>query len=556
MSIKTLLPITSWAAQYKLSLIRWDLIAGITLALFVLPESMAYASLAGVPPQYGIYCCLAGGLLFAIFTNSNQAAVGPTSAISLMVGTTVATLSGGDPSRWVAIAQLTAIVVFVLSFAAYLLKLSSLVSFIGNNVLIGFKTGAALTIAATQLPKLLGVHGVGGNFFERIYHLVLKLPETNTTVLLFGLAALALLIAANILLPGRPVSLLVVVGSILVVSFTSLGSMGLQLTGYIPPGLPSLARPALQFQDVDGVLALALGCFFMGYIETSSVVRTLSRKHRYPVDMRQELLSLGAANLATGLASGYPVSGGLSQSTVNDKAGAKTPMSLIVCSVVLGIILLFFTGLFKNLPEVILAVIVLDAISGLLKIKELRKLYSLSKLEFSVAMVAILGVLFFGILKGVLIAAIASLVILIKRVATPNVAVLGHIPGTLKFSDIRRHPDNAEITGCKIVRVESSIFYFNEEHVKKQIVAAVESAAEPVKLLVLDLSSAPAVDVAGSEMLLELCSELKARNIEVKIVEALAPVRDLLRLQGLEDFVGHLSRKDSINHILNMPEAT
>ncbi len=549
MSLKNIIPILDWGSAYRLSTLKWDVVAGITLAMFVLPESMAYASLAGLPGQYGIYCCIAGGLLFALFTKGRQVAVGPTSAISLMVGTSLAAMSGGDAFRWVAMAQLTALGVFMVSMAAYLLKLSSLVNFIGHNVLMGFKTGAACVIAATQLPKLFGVEGGGANFFERVYRLILHLPDTNVTVLLFGLAALALLVAGNRFLPGRPVSLLVVAGSIIIVGNTSLASQGLHVTGHIPAGLPELAWPGLRFREVDEIFGLVLGVFFMGFIETSSVVRTFGSKHKYPVDARQELLSLGMANLATGFASGYPVSGGLSQSTVNDKAGAKTPMSLIICSIVLGIILLYFTGLFQNLPEVILAVVVLDAISGLMKIKELKKLYTLSKPEFAVAMIAVAGVLTFGILKGVLVAAIASLAILIKRTAVPNVAVLGQIPGTNKFSDIKRHADNVELPGIKIMRIESSILYFNEQHISEQV-RNIVAGTPGIHLVVLDLSASPMVDVSGSDMLMALCEHFAERDIRVRIVEAHAEVRDLLRQQGVEALTGHVSRKLDIHDVV------
>lgn len=551
MQIKNLIPAIEWVPQYKVSFLKADVVAGITLAVFVLPESMAYASLAGLPGQYGIYCCLAACLLFAVFTRGHQVAVGPTSAISLMVGTAVASLSGGDPARWVAIAQLSALGVFIICMLAYFLKLSSLISFIGPNVLMGFKTGAALVIAATQLPKLFGVEGGGANFFDRIYKLLQHLPDTNLTVLLFGLAALILLLLGNHFLPGRPTSLFVVAGSIIVISTTSLATQGLHLVGNIPAGLPDIASPSLRFRDVEGILGLSLGIFLMGYVETSSVVRTFADKYKYPFDARQELLSLGMANLATAFASGYAVSGGLSQSTVNDKAGAKTPVSLIACAVLLALILLYFTGLFKNLPEVILAAVVLDAITGLMKIKELKRLYHLSKAEFAVAMIAVLGVLTFGILKGVLIAAVLSLALIIKRVANPNVAVLGNVPGTRRFTDIKRHPENVEIDGAKVLRIESGIFYFNEQHIDEEIRQAIASVS-PLKHLVLDMSSVTMVDVAGADMLNRLCSELTSQGIDVKMVEALAIVRDALRRQGLEEIVGHISRMPTIGDALQL----
>ncbi|MBS1545209.1 MAG: SulP family inorganic anion transporter [Bacteroidetes bacterium] len=547
--VADIFPVALWIREYNLGLARWDLVAGITLASFVLPESMAYASLAGLPGQYGIYCCIGGCFLFALLTQAKQVAVGPTSAISLMVGSTVAVLSEGDHQRWIAIASLSALVVFALCLTAYLLKLSSLVSFISENILLGFKTGAALSIAVTQLPKLFGVEGGGRNFFERVENLFLHLPETDMTIFLFGVSALALLLLGNKFFPGRPVSLVVVALSILAVTFFKEPFSSLHLTGNIPEGLPTIGRPSLRFTDVDGILGLALGVFLMGYIETMAVARTFGEKNNYRVDPRQELLSLGAANLASAVVGGYPVSGGMSQSTVNDKAGARTPMALIICSITLCILLLFLTGWLQNLPEVILAVVVLDAITGLIKLKELKRLYTLSRSEFFIALLAIVGVLTFGILKGVLIAAIASIVYLIARTSSPVVSVLGRVPGTYQYSDIQRHPDNEEIPHCRIVRVESSILYFNQGYVHERVTDAANGVKD-LRLLILDLSASPWVDVSASRMLIKLQMEQRARGVDVRIVNALSGVRELLRKQGMEESIGHISRRVSIDQLV------
>ena len=539
-------PISRWLPAYKRTFVRWDLVAGITLASFVLPESMAYATLAGVPTYFGIYCCLAGGLFYALFTTSRQVAVGPTSSISLMVGSTIAVLSGGDPARWAQIAGLTALAVAIICFIAYIFKLSSVVNFISDSILLGFKAGAALSIMATQLPKIFGVEGGGSNFFTRIWTLIKHLPETNWTVLIFGVSAMIILIAGEFFFKGKPVSLVVVIAAILVMSFTQLVSAGVHITGIIPEGLPSLSRPSLRFRDVDGVLALAFACFLMGYIETISAARTFALKNNYTISPRQELLSLGAANLAAAFSSAYVVAGGLSQSTVNEKSGAKTPMSLIICSVTLGVILLFFTSLLKNLPEVILAVIVIHAVSGLIKIKELKRIRELNRMEFNVALIAIAGVLVFGILKGVMISVIMSLILLIRRTASPEVAMLGRIGDSQNFSDRVRHPHNILLPGIVIVRVESSILYFNSEDILEKINGHLTSSGEPVKLLILDLSSAPYVDVSGSKMLLNLTKEWNRQGVIIRIVHALSGVRDILRKQGVEEMTGHISRDKTI----------
>jgi sulfate permease, SulP family len=544
--MKSYFPISDWLPKYQKSFLRWDLIAGITLASFVLPESMAYATLAGVPTYFGIYCCLAGGLFYAIFTTARQVAVGPTSSISLMVGSTVAVISGGDPIRWAAIAGLTALVVAVLCFTAYVFKLSSIVNFISDSILLGFKAGAALSIMATQLPKIFGVEGGGSNFFTRIRTLLEHLPHTNTTVLIFGLAAMAILIVGDILFKGLPVSLVVVVASILVMSFTSLINSGVHITGIIPKGLPAIGKPSLRFRDVDGVLALAFACFLMGYIETISAARTFALKNNYSINPRQELLSLGAANFAAAFSSAYVVAGGLSQSTVNDKSGAKTPMSLIICSVTLGVILLYFTHLLQNLPEVILAVIVIHAVSGLIKIKELKRIRQLNRVEFTVAMIAVGGVLVFGILKGVMISVIMSLILLIRRTSSPEVAALGRIGNTDHYSDTERHPDNIHTPGVVIVRIESAILYFNAENILEKINHHIHAAGTDVKFLILDLSASPYIDIAGSKMLLMLATAWTKEGKKIRIVQCLSNVRDLLRKQGVEEITGHIGRAATI----------
>jgi len=545
--LKGIVPIIDWLPQYQSAFLKWDMLAGITLAFFVLPESMAYATLAGVPSYFGIYCCIAGGLFFALFTTSKHLAIGPTSSMSLMIGSTVAVLSGGDPARWAAIASLTALVVAVLCLIAFVLRLSALVNFISDSILLGFKAGAALSIMATQIPKLFGLAGGGSNFFTRMSNLFQQLPKTNWTVLIFGLIGLAVLFLGDRLFPGKPVSLAVVISSILVITYTQLSGAGIHLAGEIPSQLPTIKRPSLRFSDVDGILDLAFACFLMGYIETISAARTFAMKNNYTINPRQELLSLGAANFASAFSSGYVVAGGLSQSTVNENSGAKSPLSLIICSVSLGLILLFLAGFLKNLPEVILAAIVIHAVSGLIKVKELKRIYTLDKVEFSIAMTAVAGVLVFGILKGVIIAVFLSLILLIRRISRPNVPILGRIGNSLLYSDITRHTDNIIIDGVTIQRVESSILYFNAQDIVDKIYRNLEFSESAPRLMILDLSAVPFVDVSGASMLLKLFQQLQERGIAIKLVGALSNVRELFRKVGVENLTGRISRSASIH---------
>lgn len=544
--MSSIFPPAQWLPGYRGEWLRHDAIAGVTLAAYAIPVSLAYASLAGLPPQYGIYCYLIAGLAYALFGTSRQLAIGPTSAISLLVGSTVAGMAVGDPARWAQIAALAALLVAAMSFIAWALKLSSMVNFISESILLGFKAGAALTIALTQLPKLFGVAGGGERFFERLWIIAGQLPETHPAVIAVGLGAIALLILGEKLLPGRPIALLVVIASIVALTFTPLADLGFKTVGVLPTGLPEFTWPSLHPRDADGVVPLAFACLLLAYIEGVSAARSLAQAHGYAMDARQELFALGAANLATAVFQGYPVAGGLSQSSVNDKAGAKTPLALLFASATIALCLLFLTGLLRNLPDVVLAAIVLVAVKGLVNIPEMRRVWSLSKVEFGVAMAAFAGVLLLGILKGVLLAAIVSMLLLIRRQASPHVASLGRIPGTRRYSDFERNPGNEQVPGVLILRVESALLYFNAMHVRDAAMRHVTYANQPLRLVVWDLSTSPMVDIAGARMLGAIQRELATRKIALHIVEARSSVRDLIRKE-LGTSAGTISRIVSVD---------
>jgi high affinity sulfate transporter 1 len=548
--LRAVFPPAAWLPAYERRWLRHDAIAGLTLAAYAIPVSLAYASLAGLPPQNGVYGYLAGGLAYALFGSSRQLAVGPTSAISMLVAASVGVLAAGDPARFAAIAALAALAFAALSAGAWLLRLSAITSFISETILLGFKAGAALVIAMTQLPKLFGVPGGGDHFLERAWILGGQLGDTNPAVLAFGLAAIALMLIGERLLPGRPVVLAVVALAIAALAWTPLRDLGMATVGEIPAGLPELAQPSLRVSDVDGVIPLAFACFLLAYIESVSAGRALAARHDYEIDPRQELLGLGAANLAASFAQSYPIAGGLSQSTVNDRAGAKTPLALVFASAAIAACLLFLTGLLRDLPTVVLAAIVLVAVKGLIDLPELREMWRLSRFEFAISMVAFVGVLLLGILRGVVLAAVVSGLMLIWRVARPNVASLGRVPGTRRYSDLARHADNQPIPGALLLRVEASLLYFNVESVREDVRRLVRAAGERLRLVVCDLGSSPHVDVAGARMLAGLAAELAQKQVLLRLVEARGTTRDLLRAEGLEDQVGHVSRRVSLDDVV------
>jgi SulP family sulfate permease len=545
-SLTRAFPVATWLRQYELRWLRLDLVAGITLAAYAIPVSLAYAGLAGLPPQVGVYGYLLGGVGYALFGSSRQLAVGPTSAISLTVGVTLAELAGDNPARALQIAALAAFTVTGLCIIAWLLRLSTLTNFISETILLGFKAGAGLSIASTQLASFLGISSGGDDFFSRMMHVFRHLSDVQPTTVLVGGAALALMLLGERFLPGRPVALMVVVLATTAVALTPLRTAGLTLVGALPRGLPVFTMPALRLRDVDGILPLAFACVLLAYIEGVSAARTFATKHDYPLDVRRELLGLGSANLLVALGGGYPVAGGLSQSAVNDKAGAKTPLALIFASAALALCLLFLTALIATLPKAVLAAIVLVAVTGLVDLRAIAMLRRVSRLEFRVAMVALASVLSFGILNGVLIAAAASILLLLRRAAFPQVAFLGRIPGTRRFSDLAVSPDNEPVSGVLPFRVEAGLLYFNAEHVRSTVLERVSAEGAPIRLVICDLSTSPNVDLASVRMLGDLAKDLAARGIAFELVEAHSSVREILRTSGFKEKLGNVGREVSL----------
>jgi MFS superfamily sulfate permease-like transporter len=340
--------------------------------------------------------------------------------------------------------------------------------------------------------------------------------------------------------------LLVVVAGIAAASLFDLGRLGVSVLGEVPRGVPLPSLPAVAWSEARELLPLALACFLLGAVETAAIGRMFAEKHGYRLDSNQEFLALAGANLAAGAGQGFPISGGMSQSLVNESGGARTPLSGLIAAGMILIVALFFTGLLRNLPQPVLAAIIIMAVASLLKVKELHRLWRLHRGEFLVAAAALLGVLGAGLLKGVLIGAIISFVIVVRRASSPHVAFLGRIPGVRRYSDLSRNADNEPTPGLLPFRVESGIVYFNAEHVYDAVLARIDATREPIRLAVCDLSTSPNMDIAGARMLRNLHAELTRRGIAFRIVEARARVRDMLRVEGVEESIGRIDRRTSL----------
>jgi high affinity sulfate transporter 1 len=541
-----MLPVLIWLRSYQPKWLRADLIAGVTLAAYLMPAGLADASLANLPPEAGLYACLFSGLVFWLFCSSRHTAITVTSAISVLVGASLGDLAGGDASRFWALASCTALIVGALGFIAWLAKAGVIVNFISESVLVGFKCGIALFIASTQLPKFFGFKGSHGDFWERSGYFFSHLGETNTASLLLGIGALALLLLGKRFLKNKPVALFVVIAGIIVAASMDLGSFGVKLLGQVPQGLPPFGLPAVHVSDLNDLLPLALGCFLLGMVETAALGRMFAAKHGYRFDPNQELLGIASANVMAGLGHGFPVSGGMSQSLVNESGGARTPLSGFIAALLMLLIVLFVSGVLRYLPQPVLAAIVLMAVMGLFNLAALKHFWRADRTEFVVAVAALLGVLGSGLLRGVLIGAIISLVQLLRRASRPHVAFLGRIPGTWRFSDMARHSDNEPVPGALLVRVESSLLYFNAEHVRDTVAARLRAEATPPKIVILDLSASPHMDIQACGVVMNIADDIRATGARLQIVEARSFVRDRLRAEGLEEHVSQVNRFTSV----------
>jgi sulfate permease, SulP family len=542
-------PPACWLAEYRATWLGGDIVAGVTLAAYAIPVSLAYAGLAGLPPQVGIYGYLLGGIGYALLGSSRQLAIGPTSAISLMIAGSVGAMAEGDAARYAQIASLAGFTVALLCLISWLFRLSMLVRLISDSILVGFKAGAGLTIMMTQLPSVFGVASGGYNFFERAVLLTGQLGQTHYLVLALGVAAILLLLAGERFLPGRPVGLAVVALSIVAALAFGLADLGVPTTGEVPAGLPSLEGPALRLRDVEGIFPLAAGCLLLAYVEGVSAARTFAAKHGYTLDPRQEFLGIGAANLAAALGHGYPVAGGLSQSAVNDMAGARTPLALVFASFALALCLLFLTGVLANLPKAVLAAVVLTAVYGLVDFPALVRMWRISRMDFYAAAIALGAVLLLGILQGILLAGLASILMLLARASQPHVAFLGRVPGTNSYSDLARHPENEALHNVIAFRPEASLLYVNADSVLEAVSERLQASSE-IRLVVCDLSASPYIDLAGARMLHRLHDELASRGVTLRIVEARGRVRDLLRAGGIAEKIRGLDRVVTLDSLL------
>ena len=537
------LPIRSGCRGYERRWLRPDLIAAAAVWAVLVPEGMAYASLAGMPPETGLFAALAPLLAYAILGTCRQLTVGPSSAVAAYSAAAVAPLALGDPSRFIALSALLALLVGVLLLVAGLARAGFIADFFARPVLTGFVAGLALVIAVGQLSKLLGVEGGGTGFFGKLRVLIEQLGDANLPTLAVGVAALALIFGLRALAPKVPAMLIAVALGVAAVAVLGLDDHGVAVVGTIPDGLPSFTIPGFGLGDVTDLLpdafALALICF----AESVAGARALAAKRKYDVDADQELIALGVSNLGAGLLQGFAVDASLSRSAVADSSGVKSQLSNLILFGFLIVTMLFLMPLFHDLPEAVLGAIVIAAVAHLVDVGALRRLRRTDPTDFILAILCFAGVLVFGLLIGLAIAVVLSLLALVYRAYRPSYAVLGRAPGAvdderLRYRGIEDHPDVQTFPGLVILRVDGELFFANARWFRDTVRALVRDQTPPVRELLVHAGAVPHLDTTAATMLKELIGELREEGVELAFARATTGLIHDLERNGLVKLVG------------------
>jgi sulfate permease, SulP family len=531
-------PITEWLPQYPRNYLRGDIIAGVALAGLLIPESMGYAEIAGLPPQAGLYATAFGLLAYAIFGSSRQLAVSPTSASSAILAATLAPLAAANPQRFAALASAVAVVLGVLFLVAGILKLGFISDFISKPVLKGFVFGIALNIIIKQLPKLLGIEPGKGHAYVQLWHTLTHVAHSNLWTIAVGAASLAVLFLVDRYMPRVPGALLVLVGGIAVSRLLQLHGHGVEIVGAIPAGLPRPGLPILTWSDWLQAAPAAVGLVLVLFAESMGAARTFAGKNGYDVDPNQELRALGVANAVSGIFRGMQVGGGTSGTAANDSNGAKSELSSIAASATVILVLLFLTGWFYHLPEAVLAAIVIHAVWHLLDYKALLHFRKIAPNEFRQAAVAVVGVLAFDILDGLVLAVILSLIALMRFLSMPQVVVLGRLPGTGEFVDVERHPEAEQFPGVLMLRVDRIWFFANADGIREHAKELIRQAPKPLNTIIVNLAPVPLVDVTAVDALAELHASSVKHGRRLVLAAVRDPVRDTLARASLLSVLG------------------
>jgi sulfate permease, SulP family len=532
-------PATEWVPGYERAYISGDLLAALTVWALLIPEALAYAGVAGVPIQYGLYTAPLALLAYAVFGGGRRLIVGPTSTVAIVSASVVAPLAAsGGQDRYIALTIALALMVGVVLVVAGLARMGFVAKFLAKPVLDGFIIGMAFTIAIGQAGKVVGVSTSGDTALQKTVSIFSQAGDWYWLPIVIGLGCLALLIVLDKTVPWLPGALLVVIVTTLLAYVLHLGQHGLSLVGSSPAGLPSWMLKGLSLEDLYHLLPGALAVALVAFSESIAVAKDDAIRNDYEIDASQEMIANGMANLGSGLLQGFAVNGSLSKSAACETAGGKTQMTSVITAVLAFLTMLFLTGLFKYLPEATLGAIVIHALMKYFKWDGLVRLYRVRKPDFVLSAAALLGVLLFGILPGLIMGVVLSLALLIQRAGSPNSAVLGREPGGNLYADITNHPSYETVPGLIVYRFDAPLVFPNAERFTGEIRDLVKYTEPAAREVLLDAETVSDMDTTAADQLEDLIESLGRQGVSLAIARLHAPVKDFMRRDGLLDVVG------------------
>jgi sulfate permease, SulP family len=543
--IRRYLPIVSWLPAYDRRLLRFDLVAGATVWGLLVPESLAYAGLAGLPPQVGLYTLLATLAAYAVFGTSRHLVAGATSAAAVLLASSVGDIAPADAGEYGAAAAVLVLFCGGLFLIAGFLRLGFVAQFLSRPVVEGFVFGLALFVTISQLPKLFGIEKGGGNSISQLVHLVSHLGDTSGATLAIGGSALALLFAIERFARRLPGGLIALVAGIAISAALQLADHGVTIVGDVPSGLPTPGVPSVDSGDLIPLLVAAAGMVLVIFSESLGAANNFATKYGYEINPNQELIALGVANGGSGLLGGLAGGGSLSQSAVNEGAGARSELSPLFAAGLILVTVLFLTPLFKDLPEAVLAALIIHAVSHLWKVAEFRRYYRERRAEFWLGLATLAGVVTLDVLPALAIGVVSMLLLVIYHASRPHVVVLGRRPGSPGvYSAIERHPEYEQIPTLLVLRLEGPLFYANAAPVRDAIKRLVGRQEPPPTAVIVESGAVVDLDITSAEMLKQLVGSLRSAGIELALADVRHPVIELAARTGLLELLG----RDKIFH--------
>ena len=518
-------------SNYSSGFLKRDLFAGITVAALLIPQGMAYALIAGLPPIYGLYAALTPQIIYALLGTSRQLAVGPVALDSLLVATGLGALSIDDPSQYILMAIFLAFLVGAIQLLMGLFRMGFIISFLSKPVIIGFTSAAAVIIGLSQLKYIMGIELSQSN---QLHIFIQSLINSNSSLhfmtIIISITSVVFILLIKKLNRKIPSALIAVILGILWVYFNGLDKQGVSVVGVIPEGLPSFQTPSFEVGSLKKLFPTAFTLALVAFMEAISIGKTMEEKHKnYVIDPNQELIALGSANIIGSFFQSYPTTGGFSRTAVNDQAGAKTGVAALVTALSVAIILMFFTHWFYFLPKAVLASIIITAVINLVDFKFAIRLYKKRKDEFVILVITFLATLFLGITEGILLGILISLLLLVYRASMPHYAFLGRIGNTNYFKNVNRFPEEIiQREDLIILRFDAQLFFGNIQFFKELVLNTIKEKEKVVKGFVINARAINYIDSTASEQLYDLILSLQKKGIRVMVVGAIGPARDLI----------------------------